>query len=476
MPSSRTVTIGSVATAAWREERQRRRPGERVMAERVKLAIVGCGGMGRRHLAGLGGTGAQRCTDNIELVAVCDLNGSNAEDLADEAQELLGTRPRVFDGCRTDGARGRGAGGGRLPDRYRRRTIASRRDLLDLGLHTLCEKPLALTIRGCDTDHRGGGAERQDPFRRRELPARPDQSPRPRPARRRRDRRAAVHHGDERRRARQPLHHPLAAQKLTGALTLDAGCPQRRHPPVLLRRSGAAPSGRCASTRRLRYHRDYRRAGRLLREVGRNDPGHDRGDRRGRDVRPDQLRERHDRAVDRPLRRARPALLAPDGLRHARLDRSPPATATAARSARPRRRHRRSPTSGSSNTPRATGSRRSRPPSSAASAPGPTASTSRRPTARSWRSNTTSSPSCIRNGTEPEVNGAVASGAVALVYALFESAAAGTPGDDRGGRGGRGRRLPARDRRAPRAACRGRRSLSARGGSARDHRERKSPP
>ena len=118
------------------------------MAERVKLAIVGCGGMGRRHLAGLGEL-ARSEHNNIDLVAVCDLNRRNAEDLADEAKELLGTRPRVFEDaarmvrevegleaadCTTD-----------TGSHHRAATM-----LLDLGLHTLCEKPLALTIRGCD--------------------------------------------------------------------------------------------------------------------------------------------------------------------------------------------------------------------------------------------------------------------------------------------------------------------------------------
>ena len=118
------------------------------MAERVRLAIVGCGGMGRRHLAGLAEL-ARTDHNNVELVAVCDLNERNATDLADEAQGLLGTRPRPFadaaqmvrevEGleaadCTTD-----------TGSHHRAATA-----LLDLGLHTLCEKPLGLTIRACD--------------------------------------------------------------------------------------------------------------------------------------------------------------------------------------------------------------------------------------------------------------------------------------------------------------------------------------
>ena len=65
------------------------------MASRIKYAAVGCGGMGRRHLRGIA-TLVQRRREQLELVAVCDLNHENANLLADEAEQLLGTRPRVF--------------------------------------------------------------------------------------------------------------------------------------------------------------------------------------------------------------------------------------------------------------------------------------------------------------------------------------------------------------------------------------------
>jgi predicted dehydrogenase len=118
------------------------------MAERVKLALVGCGGMGRRHLAGLAEL-ARSEHNNIDLVAVCDLNQQNADDLADEAEALMGVNVPVFTDaaqmvreveglqaadCTTDtGSHHKAATG-----------------LLDLGLHTMCEKPLALTMRGCN--------------------------------------------------------------------------------------------------------------------------------------------------------------------------------------------------------------------------------------------------------------------------------------------------------------------------------------
>jgi predicted dehydrogenase len=58
-----------------------------MMDDPVRLAIVGCGGMGRRHLAGL--TELSHTPHmNLDLVAVCDPNRQNAEDLATPALQL----------------------------------------------------------------------------------------------------------------------------------------------------------------------------------------------------------------------------------------------------------------------------------------------------------------------------------------------------------------------------------------------------
>ena len=118
------------------------------MSERVKYAAVGCGGMGRRHLRGMArlyGTSL----NNMELVAVCDLNQDNANFYADEAKELLGTRPQVFASVQ-DMARA-------IPDlqavdittdaaAHHSVAIAC----LEAGLHVMCEKPLSVSVRGCD--------------------------------------------------------------------------------------------------------------------------------------------------------------------------------------------------------------------------------------------------------------------------------------------------------------------------------------
>jgi predicted dehydrogenase len=117
-------------------------------ADPVQLAIVGCGGMGRRHLAGLAEL-ARYGERVVDLVAVCDLNERNAGDLADEAGVLLGSRPEIFVDLATMARETETLEAAACTtDSGSHHLVAS--DLLDLGLHTLCEKPLALTIRGCD--------------------------------------------------------------------------------------------------------------------------------------------------------------------------------------------------------------------------------------------------------------------------------------------------------------------------------------
>src|SRR5260370_5146689 len=118
------------------------------MDDPVRLAIVGCGGMGRRHLAGLAEL-ARTPHMNLDLVAVCDPNQQNAEDLADEAHELLGERPVVYGDAERMVREVDGLEAADCPTDTGSHHIAGTQ-ALQLGLHTLCDKPLALTIRGCD--------------------------------------------------------------------------------------------------------------------------------------------------------------------------------------------------------------------------------------------------------------------------------------------------------------------------------------
>src|SRR6185312_13348791 len=103
--------------------------------------------MGRRHLTGLAEL-AQSAFACVTLQAVCDLNARNAEDLADEAAGLLGQRPRVFLSVAEMVRQTEDLDGADVTvDTGVHHRVAT--ECLDLGLHVQCEKPLALTIRGC---------------------------------------------------------------------------------------------------------------------------------------------------------------------------------------------------------------------------------------------------------------------------------------------------------------------------------------
>lgn len=115
--------------------------------EKVRFGLVGCGGMGTRHLYGLREL-AQTPFCNLELAAVCDIRRQNAELAAAEAEKLLGRRPQVY----TD-----------LEEMRRRVPELAAVDVvtdpsvhhlvvcqaLDLGLHVMVEKPMAITVRAC---------------------------------------------------------------------------------------------------------------------------------------------------------------------------------------------------------------------------------------------------------------------------------------------------------------------------------------
>ena len=119
-----------------------------MLPDRLALALIGCGGMGRRHLRGLACLAASSFS-NVDLVTVCDVNRDNASLAAIEAADLLGRRPRIYADVeamvRELGADLQAASV--TTDAASHHTVALA--CLDLGLHLLCEKPLALTVRGC---------------------------------------------------------------------------------------------------------------------------------------------------------------------------------------------------------------------------------------------------------------------------------------------------------------------------------------
>lgn len=110
----------------------------------LKLALCGCGGMGRRHLLGmkqLQNVGRLRC----RLVAVVDPFAENAHKAADLAAELLGHRPQIF--ATVAGMQEAiGAVDAMLvttsPDFH----VAVSVEALQAGTHVMVEKPITLTV------------------------------------------------------------------------------------------------------------------------------------------------------------------------------------------------------------------------------------------------------------------------------------------------------------------------------------------
>ena len=104
--------------------------------------------MGGRHLLGFQEL-AKTSINNINLVAVCDTRRDNAEHLADEAQKQLGKRPRVFGDMAMMISDINDLQGVIITTDARAHHVVVC-EAFNLGLHVLCEKPLGLTIRGCN--------------------------------------------------------------------------------------------------------------------------------------------------------------------------------------------------------------------------------------------------------------------------------------------------------------------------------------
>jgi predicted dehydrogenase len=111
---------------------------------RLPVCLVGCGGMGRRHLRGyLALQAIQR--RNLDLVAVCDIDPAAADRLADEADNALGRRPATHSSIDDVLADPAVAALDVVTDPNTHHEIAV--PALTAGKHVLCEKPLALTVR-----------------------------------------------------------------------------------------------------------------------------------------------------------------------------------------------------------------------------------------------------------------------------------------------------------------------------------------
>lgn len=110
--------------------------------EALPWALVGCGMMGARHLRGYGELERAQ-PGTLKLVAVCDADEARANAVADEAEELLGSRPQAVSSIAALPGLGVSACDVVTPNRTHDAVVCA---LLELGLDVLVEKPFAVTI------------------------------------------------------------------------------------------------------------------------------------------------------------------------------------------------------------------------------------------------------------------------------------------------------------------------------------------
>jgi predicted dehydrogenase len=117
-----------------------------VTNEAVAIGLVGCGGMGRRHLRAYRAL-SQHAAGTFEIAAVCDPVVSAAEQAADIVGQFQARRPTVCRGHEDLIALGAVDAVDIVTEPAIHHTIAV--PALEAGLHVLCEKPLSVTVRGC---------------------------------------------------------------------------------------------------------------------------------------------------------------------------------------------------------------------------------------------------------------------------------------------------------------------------------------
>jgi predicted dehydrogenase len=110
----------------------------------VRLAIIGCGGMARRHVRSFAEL-AEKAPEAFAIEAVCDVDESRARALAQDVARFQAVAPHVY----TEVARlldqARPEAADVVLPHFQHHTVVTA--CLEAGAHVLTEKPLALTIR-----------------------------------------------------------------------------------------------------------------------------------------------------------------------------------------------------------------------------------------------------------------------------------------------------------------------------------------
>ena len=110
-----------------------------------KIALVGCGGMGRRHAHGY--IELRKYFDTVEMTAVCDVHEDVAATVADEINDETGVRPDIYTDFDEMLAQADLDGVAIVTSTpmHHRLTIKA----MEAGLHVITEKPMGLTLKAC---------------------------------------------------------------------------------------------------------------------------------------------------------------------------------------------------------------------------------------------------------------------------------------------------------------------------------------
>lgn len=117
------------------------------MAEKIRMATLGCGGISGAHMRGLKALW-EKDIRIFDIVATCDIVEEKAIQRAKQAEEMQGTAPRVYTDVEDMLAKESGIDAVDICSVHRaHHSLAV--PCLDAGKHVIIEKPLGITMRTC---------------------------------------------------------------------------------------------------------------------------------------------------------------------------------------------------------------------------------------------------------------------------------------------------------------------------------------